>query len=82
MAKSNRMVAALQAAVTWMRTELEATDVALTLALVLLVAGFWSWWRPGAYLAPAAVLLWVFLPSRYHFIVSPPAPAKRNGRES
>jgi hypothetical protein len=66
------------AAVVWMRHEIGTTEIALALALVLLAAGFWSWWRPGAYLAPAIVLLWMFLPVRHRFVVATPEPRKRD----
>lgn len=45
-----------------------ADEAMLAIALMLIAAGFWSWWRPGAYLVPGVVLLWIALPSRVPFI--------------
>lgn len=46
-------------------------EIAVTLALALIAAGFWSWWRPGAFLVPGVVLLWLCLPARSVFIIRP-----------
>lgn len=79
---SERVRATVRAAIVRVGTEVGVTEIMLAFALGLLVIGFWSWWRPGAYLAPAAVILWLFIPSRHRFVVAPPeAPQQRNTRE-
>lgn len=66
----------------WLWAQIDLEDVAILLAIGLLAYGFSLWWRPGAYLAPAAVLLWMYLPSRYRFVVPPPAvPETRKARD-
>lgn len=42
-------------------------EVELVLALCLIAAGFWMFWKPGSCLIPGAVLLWHVLPSRAPF---------------
>ncbi len=61
---SARAGSALLTAVRWVWDQVDFEEVAITAALVLLAAGFWDWWRPGSYFAPAVVLLWVYLPVR------------------
>jgi len=48
-------------------------------ALVLVAAGCWEWWRPGAFLIPGAALLWVSLPMRSAFIDRPHEPKDGKG---
>jgi len=43
-------------------------ELALVTGLVLVAIGFWDLWRPGAFLVPGAVLLWLALPARYPFV--------------
>lgn len=59
-----RVGSALLTAARWAWDQVDVEDVAILLAIGLLAAGFWEWWRPGAYLAPAAVLLFMYLPPR------------------
>lgn len=33
-------------------------------ALALLACGCWQVWKPGAYLVPGAIMLWMYLPTR------------------
>lgn len=48
-------------------------EVLLVVALLLIAAGMWQVWKPGAYLVPGIVLLWIVLPARAAFVVRPPA---------
>lgn len=43
-------------------------EIMLTASLVLLSVGAGEVWPPAAWLAPAAVLLWIYLPTRHPFI--------------
>lgn len=52
-------------------------EILLGGALLLIAAGFWMVWRPGAFLVPGFALLWIALPSRAAFIVRPPAEKER-----
>jgi hypothetical protein len=63
------------AIVAWLADNLHELLVAL--ALVLLARGLLDVWRPGAYIVPGAVLLWIVLPTRRAFIVSD-SPKKGN----
>jgi hypothetical protein len=51
-------------------------ELAFLVGLGLVAVGFWMAWRPGAFLVPGAVLLWIALPARESFIDHPPPPAK------
>lgn len=55
-----------------------AEEIAIYSALALIAVGCWSAWRPGSYLIPGAVMLWMYLPQRSSFIV--PTPEKRESR--
>lgn len=37
-------------------------------ALGLMACGCWQVWKPGAYLVPGAVMLWMYLPQRKAFV--------------
>jgi len=50
------------------RREIDADVVLLILAVALIAAGCWSWWRPGAFVVPGLVLLWIALPTRTRFV--------------
>lgn len=43
-------------------------ELAILIALLLIGIGFWDFWRPGSFLAPGIVLLWLFVPQRRAFI--------------
>lgn len=47
---------------------LEREELLLIAALALIARGFWLSWRPGAYLVPGLVILWIALPSRASFV--------------
>lgn len=67
----------LQRAAAIVRREVDADVILLVIAVVLIAVGFWDWWRPGAWIVPGAVLLWIALPSRRRFVApEPDGPAK------
>lgn len=53
------------------RAALGPDELALALALGLIMIGLWPVWRPGVALAPGLVLLWIVLPPRRRFFVEP-----------
>lgn len=63
------MIAALRRALTILRRELDADVILLVLALGLIAVGLWQCWRPGAFLVPGVVLLWIAVPARRPFVV-------------
>jgi hypothetical protein len=48
-------------------------------ALTLVAIGCWDMWRPGSFLIPAAVLLWVSTPMRSGFIERPKPNETKKG---
>lgn len=61
--------------------EADAQSLLLGVAIGLIAFSLWTVWRPGAYLVPGIILLWIVLPTRRPFIdrtpPSPPDPRKR-----
>jgi hypothetical protein len=53
---------------TWLAGNVD--ELLLAFALLLLARGLVDVWRPGAYLVPGAVLLWIVLPTRRAFVVN------------
>ena len=51
------------------RDRVDLSDVALWLGVALIAWGLWDAWRPGVYLAPGIVLVWVALPPRRKFFI-------------
>ena len=49
--------------------EVGGRECVLVLSLCLIAKGLWDWWRPGAYLVPGVVLLWIALPIRPPFVL-------------
>ncbi len=43
-------------------------EVALLTGLVLVAIGLWDVWRPGAFLTPGVLLIWMTLPTRRAFV--------------
>lgn len=58
----------ITAIIAWFADNIHELLVAL--ALVLLARGLLDVWRPGAYIVPGTVLLWIVLPTRRAFVVS------------
>ena len=54
-----------------------AEELLLLVGLVLVSFGLWSVWKPGAFLVPGAVLVWIALPSRSPFVARPSEETKR-----
>jgi hypothetical protein len=74
------MMAVLRRAAAVVQRELDADVILLLTALLLIATGFWNWWRPGAYVVPGLVLLWLTLPARLPFVASG-TTAPRHGVE-
>lgn len=55
-------------------------EIVLAAALVLIAAGMWQLWRPGACLVPGCVLLWIGLPERAPFVSRQPAIEPTRGK--
>lgn len=63
-------------AATAIAGEVGRDEVFLAAALALIAYGCWDLWRPGSFLAPGAVLLWIALPCRAAFMERPQEPKK------
>ena len=74
------MIAGLRRAWAMVRAAIGLDEVVVLAALVLIAVGFWQAWRPGAFLVPGLVLLWISLPRRLPFIVRSPDPEKAKRR--
>lgn len=51
-------------------------EIQLWLGLLLVAAGFWWVWKPGACLVPGSILIWTSLPTRAPFVARRPAAAE------
>lgn len=58
-------------------SEFGREELYLAAALGLIALGCWDLWRPGSFLVPGAVLLWVGLPTRSGFIERPSNAVKK-----
>lgn len=56
--------------------EIGRDEVYLCGALALIGYGCWDLWRPGSFLVPGIVLLWISLPQRARFVERPPESKK------
>ena len=75
--RRRRMLARSRAIVAAITNVLGTDELLLLTALLLVAGGFWQVWRPGAFIVPGLVLLYIALPSRSAFIVRiPEKPAK------
>jgi hypothetical protein len=64
-------------------TAIGVDELLLVLALTLVAVGMWQVWKPGAYLVPGLVLLWIVLPQRASWIARPPAaPSEKADRRT
>lgn len=61
-------------------TVLGPDEIQFWFGLALVAVGFWSVWRPGAYLVPGCVLVWSSLPSRAPFIARAEADPRKAAR--
>jgi len=61
--------------------EVDAQSVVLGLALGLIAFSLWNVWRPGVYLVPGIILLWIVLPTRRPFIERTPPPTPPDPRK-
>lgn len=52
-------------------------EIAIAVGLALVAFGLWDVWRPGAFILPGMVILWMAVPSRPAFITRPPVLVKR-----
>lgn len=57
--------------------EVGRDELFILAALLLIATGFWDLWRPGSYLAPGGVLLWLALPTRARFVASSEPTTKK-----
>ncbi len=57
-------------------------ELALIAALGLIAFGLWDVWRPGSFIAPGIVLLWIYLPARLPFVVTPAGQTRKARRTS
>lgn len=61
-------------------------EILLVLGLVLIAAGLWQVWTPGALLVPGLVMLWLTLPQRsaffHHRSTSGPSSAPADRRRT
>lgn len=57
-----------RAIVSAIANEVGVKEIMLTISIALLSIGAGEAWPPAAWLAPSAVLLWIYLPTRYPFI--------------
>lgn len=51
---------------------IQRDELLMLIGLALVATGAWQVWRPGAFLAPGLVLLWLALPARAPFVLRPP----------
>lgn len=70
--------------VWWTRTRqlIGVDELVLALGLVLTSIGCWQAWRPGAFLIPGLVLVWISLPARHGFLLRSPDPDRTKRRSS
>jgi len=58
-------------------SEIDLQTLVLLVGLALMSVGLWEAWRPGAYLAPGVILVWMALPARRPFIHRPLVSRKK-----
>lgn len=62
---------------TFIAGQVGRDELAIAAGLALLAVGLWGVWRPGSYLAPGLVILWMALPSRPAFVTRPAAVIRK-----
>lgn len=76
-----RNVSAIVASIGRMLASL-TEELAILTGLILIGIGFWDCWRPGSFLAPGIVLLWLFVPQREKFVRPTTVIQPRRRKES
>ena len=64
----HRLTARVRSAAVVVRREIGIDEIGLVAGVVLLALGAREVWRPAGLIAPAVVLLWIYLPQRVSFI--------------
>lgn len=77
MLRLRRSLATIAVAIS---SEIGRDEIYLAAGLALIAAGCWLTWRPGAFLLPGAVLVWIALPCRAAFIDRPQPEDSRRPR--
>lgn len=54
-----------------------ADEILLAAGTLLVAIGFWFVWRPGAFLVPGALCIWLALPPRRRFVLDEPTAEKK-----
>lgn len=54
-------------------------ELALGIGLGMMAYGFADVWRPGMFIIPGAVIVWIALPVRKAFIERPAPPTRERG---
>ena len=55
-------------------------ELVLTAGVVLIAIGCWDLWRPGAFIVPGVILVWISLPARTGFIDRPGASDQKGAQ--
>jgi hypothetical protein len=55
-------------------------ELVLAAGVILIAIGCWDLWRPGAFLVPGAILVWISLPARTGFIARPSDSEQKGAR--
>ena len=66
---------------TFIADQIGRDELLLAGGLALVSVGLWETWRPGAYLVPGLVMLWIGLPSRAAFVERPSVAAVRKRKD-
>ena len=77
MTRLRQAAATMRAFVGRVLSGLGVDEIVLFVALALIATGFWMVWKPGTFLVPGLVLLWLVLPARSPFVVRPPVPSTK-----
>lgn len=57
-------------------------EILVGAALVLIAVGMWQVWKPGAFLVPGVVLLWIGIPQRAPFVNHPSVSEKERKKSA
>lgn len=64
-------------AATAIAGEIGRDEIYLASGLLLVAAGCWDTWRPGAFFVPGLALVWIAMPTRGAFVERPPQEPKK-----